>query len=136
MPEFAGYAGSGLFGYAGSGLGDVPTEWATPAQKERLAFLAEQLHALGLSVGQAMARGDDVAVAQLRPLIVKLTAEYHAIQEAVIARANQGQQAAESGAYDSPLERFSKSVTDAVKKIGLVGALALGVGAFLYFGRR
>lgn len=108
-------------------LADVPADPATPAQRARMNFLGDQLHALGLSIQQAQARGDTATVTQLRAIVDKLYAEQLALQKAIIAQGNQQKAAAESGAYDSPLEKIAASF----KSVGILGALGLGVVAYL-----
>lgn len=108
-------------------LGDVPLDYATAAQRARMDFLASQLHALGLSISQAQARGDTVTVTTLRATVDKLYTEQLALQKAIIAQGNTTNAAVAAGAYDTPLEQ----VASALKKVGIGAALGLGVLAYL-----
>lgn len=112
-------------------LGDVPTDGATPAQRARMTWLASQLHALGLSIQQAQGRGDTATVTQLRALVDKLYAEQLSLQKTIIGQTNAIKKTAESGGYDSGLERFAS----ALKSYGTVG-LVLGVGILSYLALR
>lgn len=98
---------------------------ATPAQRARMEWLTEQLHAIGLAIGQARARGDTAAVASLTAVKTRLNAERTALQNTIIKQGEQVKAAAESGAYDTPLERIAASV----RKVAVWGGL--GVVALL-----
>jgi hypothetical protein len=100
----------------------IPDDWATPQQRERMAFLESQLHALGLARAQARARGDAATDRQLGALVTKLETERRALQAAIIAQGNKGNAAVESGAYDTPLEKIARGIRSAA----IIGGLALG----------
>jgi Na+-translocating ferredoxin:NAD+ oxidoreductase RnfC subunit len=98
------------------------TDPATPAQRQRMEWLGEQLHAIGLAIQQAQARGDTAAVTTLRAMANKLNAERMALMKTINTQGAQQQQAAESGALASPLERVAASV----RKYALIGGLLIG----------
>lgn len=103
------------------------TDPATPAQRQRMEWLANQLHAIGLAIQQAQARGDTAAVTALRAMANKLNAERVTLQNTIIAQAKQQEQAAESGALASPLERVAASV----RKYAVIGGLLIGAAILL-----
>ena len=95
---------------------------ATPAQRARMQFLQDQLHAIGLARLQARDRGDTATDAALGKLAVKLDTERRTLQAQIIAQATRQNALAESGAYDSPLEK----IAGAIRKTAVIGAVALG----------
>lgn len=95
---------------------------ATPAQRARMKFLEGQLHAIGLARLQARDRGDTATDATLGRLAVKLDTERRALERQIIAQATRQKDLAESGAYDSPLEK----IAGAIRKTAVIGAVALG----------
>jgi len=109
------------------GIGQVPEDPATPAQRARDNFLISQINAIAESLRQAQARGETATVRSLQALKDKLMTEHLAIQRAIIAQSNALKQAAESGALASPLERIAATV----RKYALLGGLAIGAAIIL-----
>lgn len=95
---------------------------ATPAQRARMAFLQDQLHAIGLARQQARARGDTATDTALGKLADKLDAERRTLEAQIISQAQGQVTRAESGLYDSPLEKLAGSI----RKAAVYGGLALG----------
>jgi hypothetical protein len=104
--------------------GQIQEDAATPAQRARMNFLSEQLHAIGLARLQARDRGDTVTDAALGKLAVKLDNERRALEAQIIAQTQKQQDLANAGAFDSPLERIAATVRKAAV-IGGVGLVAL-----------
>jgi len=116
------------------GFGQVKDDPATPEQRARDRFLIGQINVIAESLRQAQARGDTGTVRALQAIKDKLMAEHMAIQKAIIAQAAAQNQAAESGALASPLERIAASV----RKYALIGGLLLGAAIIVppLLGRR
>jgi len=109
----------------------VPADPATPAQRARLAFLATQLHAMGLALQQAQERYDLNTVASLRNLIAKLKTEDASIRAAILRQSEAMKRAAESGAYATPLESFFERFRSTLTGVGAIAAIGLGVLAYV-----